>query len=217
MNPIGILGGTFDPIHYGHLRLAQEAVDILGLGEVRFIPAGMPWHRATPCASASQRLEMVRLACADNPRFVVDGREVRSGAPGYTAQTLGALRAEIGPAQPLCLLLGADAFLGLTTWYHWETLFELAHVAVAHRPGFPQSAWADSMPPALQQHLAERRVMEAPRLAEAPAGGVFTFTITALDISASHIRADLKRGISPRYLLPDAVLDYISKHHLYGA
>ena len=188
---------------------------MLDLRQVRFIPAGAPPHRAVPHVPAAMRLDMVRLACANNPSFVVDGREAQRAEPSYTVNTLSALREEFGTERPLCLLLGADAFLGLTAWYRWQALFDLAHVVVAHRPGFPQSAWTDNMPQALQQELHARRAQDTAMLANTAAGRIFTFTLTALDISASHIRADLVRGASPRYLVPDAVLDYISQNQLY--
>lgn len=213
---IGIFGGTFDPVHFGHLRLAQEAASALGLQQVRFIPAGEPWLRDAPRASAQQRLEMVRLACAGNPLFAVDDREIRRFGPSYTVDTLSELRAELGAEQPLCLLLGADAFLGLATWHRWQDLFGLAHIAVAHRPGFAPSSWAGSMPPALQQALAARQTTAPSALAKAPAGQIYIYAITPLDISASHIRTELQQGKSPRYLVPDAVLDYISQNQLYS-
>lgn len=159
---------------------------------------------------------MAKLACAGNPLFAVDDREIRRTGPSYTVDTLTELRAELGPDQPLCLLLGADAFLGLATWHRWQDLFGLAHIAVAHRPGFAQSGWADSMPPALQQALAARQTADPSALAKAPAGHILSYAITPLDISASHIRTDLQQGKSPRYLVPDAALDYISQNNLYS-
>lgn len=213
--PLGIFGGTFDPIHFGHLRLAQELAEGLELAEVRFIPAGFPPHRGNPGVSALQRLDMVRLAIADNARFVLDEREILKQAPSYTVETLAELRAELGEKQPLCLLLGADAFLGLATWHRWQELFNFAHIAVAQRPGFSPMAWEDNMPEALKQEL-QRRLQTAPKiLQETPAGAVVTFSITALDISATHIRNAIKHGNNPRYLLPDAVLQYIQQNHLY--
>jgi nicotinate-nucleotide adenylyltransferase len=131
MSPIGILGGTFDPVHYGHLRLAQEVADQLRLAEVRFVPSGTPPHRATPVATAADRLKMVRLATTGNSLFTVDARESASITPGYTVDTLTALRAEVGAEQSLVLLLGADAFLDLASWDRWHELFKLAHIAVA--------------------------------------------------------------------------------------
>ncbi len=215
MNPIGIFGGTFDPIHFGHLRLAQEALTGLSLQQIRFIPAGQPPHRSAPQVAAAARLDMVRLACADNPDFAVDEREVLRAAPSYTVDTLTALRAEVGAEQALCLLLGADAYLGLTTWHRWQELFSLVHLVVAHRPGFPQLAWTEHMPPDLLQEHAARYTENPNDLASAPAGRIHALAITALDISASRIRADLRRGASPRYLLPAAVLNYISTRKLY--
>lgn len=213
MSLIGILGGTFDPIHFGHLRLAEELSQQLDLAEVRFIPSGRPWHRDAPGATPEQRLEMARLAIAGNPRFRLDEREASSGAPGYTVDTLTSLRRELGEAQPLCLLLGADAFLGLASWHRWRELFELAHLAVAQRPGF--SLLAEHMESALRGET-ERRMSSGPQALQAAAcGKVLACPITPLDISATHIRSAVKAGQSPRYLLPDAVVDYIQTHHLY--
>lgn len=216
LKPIGLFGGTFDPIHYGHLRLAQELATGLGLEEVRFVPAGRPPHRESPAVSAQQRLEMARLAIAGNPLFTLDAREILQEAPSYTVDTLAELRRELGNAQPLCLFMGADAFLGLATWHRWQELFGLAHIVVAHRPGFPQAGWAESMPATLRQEFAQRLQPDARTLREAPHGAILAQVITALDISASHIRMSLRAGISPRYLLPDAVLDYIQTHRLYA-
>ena len=189
--------------------------DALALKQVRFIPTGEPWHRAAPGATAKQRLEMTRLACEGNPLFFVDEREVASRAPGYTVVTLRALRQELGDVQPLCLLLGADAFLGLEGWHEWQSLFDLAHIVIAQRPGYPVLDGNENMPAELRTELEQRRSASAPELQNTPAGRIFIQNITALDISASRVRSEIARGISPRYLLPDAVLGYISQHHLY--
>ena len=213
---IGIFGGTFDPIHFGHLRLAQELGSGLKLDEVRFIPTGRPPHRNPPAVSSAQRLEMVRLAVAGNSLFVLDPREIFKEQPCYTVDTLTELRGELGYEQPLCLLMGSDAFLGLTTWHRWQELFGLAHIIVAHRPGFPRIAWADSVPDALKQEL-RRRLQDSPEgVHEAPAGLVIAQPITALAISATFVRNGLQSGVSPRYLLPDAVLEYIEANRLYA-
>ncbi|MEO1766295.1 nicotinate-nucleotide adenylyltransferase [Thiobacter aerophilum] len=212
---IGILGGTFDPIHYGHLRLAQEVAEGVALNAVRFIPTGKPWHRAPPHASGCHRLAMARLACAGNPLFWADAREVASQAPGYTVDTLSALRQELGQDLPLCLILGADAFLGLTSWHRWPLLFELAHIVVAQRPGFPSPDDQAGLPPALAAQWRARRVTDTAALRNTAAGHIYLQTITALNISATRIRADLAAGRSARYLLPDIVLDYIHRNRLY--
>jgi len=214
--PIGILGGTFDPIHFGHLRLAQEVGAALKLDHVRFIPSGTPPHRTAPAAPAEHRLAMARLAVEGNALFSVDDREIRRTGPGYMAVTLADLRRELGPTQPMVLLLGADAFLDLATWYHWHELFTLAHIAVAHRPGFPVDSWQSRMPQPLAREYADRRMHQPLATHLAPAGGIAVTPITALDISATRIREAVAAGARPRYLLPDSVLDYIQLHRLYS-
>jgi nicotinate-nucleotide adenylyltransferase len=213
--PIGILGGTFDPIHYGHLRLAQEVGEKLRLEQVRFIPSGTPPHRSAPGLAAAERLALVKLAIAGNPLFAADDREVRRAGPGYTVDTLAELRSELGAARPLCLLLGADAFLELATWSRWHELFGLAHLVVAHRPGFPVDTWQERMPQPLAKEYSARFMQQPLAVHLAPAGGIAVTPIAALDISATVIRDAMRAGDSPRYLLPDAVLDYIQANRLY--
>jgi nicotinate-nucleotide adenylyltransferase len=211
--PLGLFGGTFDPVHFGHLRLAEEAIVHLGLGGVRWLPAGQPPHRGAPLVTAGQRLAMVRLATAGNARFAVDAGEVEAAAPSYTVPTLERLRAELGAARPLVLLVGADAFAGLASWHRWRDIFTLAHVAVSHRPGFPVEA--SSLPHDLASEFNDRRLGHAGELKAMPGGGIVTFAMTQLAISATHIRKLLSNQLSARYLLPDSVLDYIRTHSLY--
>ena len=212
MPPIGVFGGTFDPIHFGHLRLAEDMADALGLDRILFIPAGQPPHRGAPRTAARHRLEMVRRAIAGNPRFVADARELQRPQPSYTVDTLIALRAELGDAQPLWLLLGADAFLDLPSWHDWRRLFELANIAVAARPGARLMQTGAIMEP-LKSEVLQRQRADGP--ATAPAGSVLLRATPPLDISATAIRDILARRRSARYLLPDAVLDYIHEHQLY--
>lgn len=214
--PLGILGGTFDPVHRAHLHLARAAVRQLGLGGVVWIPAGQPWHREAPRTPAEHRLAMVRLAVADEPAFSVDDVEALAGSPGYTVPMLERLRAEHGASRPLVLLMGADAFLGLTTWHRWRDIFDLAHIAVAARPGAPLDA--ANMPAELAEQF-DRRL--GGRLAEGPAGGIVRFDIEPVeppDLSATAVR-ELLRTAPQRAvdLLPSGVLDYIRSHHLYAA
>lgn len=213
MLPLGIFGGTFDPVHIGHLRLAEEAREQLGLSRVRWIPAGQPRHRATPCAEAGQRLRMVELAVADNPYFVVDAAEVASNQASYTVPTLLRLRDELGSRQPLVLLLGADAYAGLTGWHRWQEIFDLAHLAIAQRPGYPLDA--ATLPDGLREaHLA--RVQGDPAVLKAlPAGRILGFTMTPLAVSATQVRSLFMQGCSARYLLPAAVIDHIHSQQLY--
>ena len=212
MPPIGVFGGTFDPIHYGHLRLAEGMADALSLDRVLLIPAGQPPHRGAPRTAAGHRLEMVRRAIAGNPRFVADAREVQRPHPSYTVDTLISLRTELGDAQPLWLLLGADAFLDLPGWHEWRRLFELANIAVAERPG-ARLMQSDAIMEALKSEMSQRQVTVG--TPTGPAGSVLLRATPPLDISATAIRDILARHGSARYLLPDAVLDYIHEHQLY--
>jgi nicotinate-nucleotide adenylyltransferase len=207
---VGILGGTFDPIHYGHLRVAAEVRSALGLAEVRLIPAGNPYHRAGVIAGPEDRLAMARLAVAEFPGLAVDPREVRKAGPSYTVETLTELRAELGP-RPLLLLLGADAFLSLPTWRRWTELFELAHVVVIARPGH---ALPEAMPGPLAAAWTRRRTAD-PALLSAPAGRIYVQPVTPQPISATAIRALFGAGGRPEGLLPPAVVAYIESRSLY--
>jgi len=211
---IGILGGTFDPIHYGHLRLAEEMLELAGLQQIRFIPAGTPPHRDTPQVSAQHRSAMVQLAIADQPAFVLDEREVKRTMPCYTVDTLRELRAELGAAQPLCLLMGGDAFMQLHTWHEWEQLFKLAHIVVGYRPGYTIEERIHTALPELRQHYLQRSCT-ADALSQQPAGGIVELAIPKLEISATLIRSRVAENRTIRYLLPNAVADYIHQHHLY--
>jgi len=216
IRPIGILGGTFDPIHNGHLRLAQEALEQCKLAAVRFIPGGTPPHRDAPHASAQQRLDMARLALQGNPAFVLDEREIHRTDPCYTVDTLTALRAELGAQQPLCLLMGGDAFLMLHTWHEWERLFGLAHIIVMQRAGGRPLGNAINEADAALRSEYHARLAPSPRLLhESPAGAILVADMPALEISATGIRERCAEGKSIRYLLPDAVADYIQSHKLY--
>lgn len=209
---LGVMGGTFDPIHYGHLRLAEEARQALGLSGVRLVPAGQPPHRERPGTSPEDRLALARLAVTGVPHFEVDAAEVLAQQPSYTVLTLLRLRQELGAKRPIVLLLGMDAFLGLPTWYRWQELSRLAHIGVATRPGYVLDKAA--MPAALAAELHERQA-PVDALGTRASGLITEFGLTPLAISATAIRSQLRSGRSPRFLLPDAVLEYIWIHHLY--
>jgi nicotinate-nucleotide adenylyltransferase len=206
---IGILGGTFDPIHYGHLRPAQEILRALDLAEIRVIPAANPPHRRPPVATSEQRLRMVELAVAGAPGFTVDDREFRRGGPSYTVLTLESLRREFGE-RPLCLLMGLDAFEGIETWHQWQRLPELAHFIVMTRPGWEFPA-GERLPP----WVRDRLVRETSQLAQASAGKIYFQAVTPQDISATRIREALARGEPAEAWLPSVVFEYIRANRVY--
>ncbi len=210
MRPIGLFGGTFDPIHFGHLRTAFELQQTLGLSEVRFLPTGNPPHRDHPLADANLRLAMVRAAVADQPGFIVDDREVRRTGVSYSVDTLTELRGEY-PDRSLCLLLGMDAFLGLPNWHRWRELFDLAHVVVAHRPG-----WKAPTQGPLGELMVDRGTGSVQELHRAKAGRIYIQAVTQLEISSTELRQIIDAGRNPRYLVPDAVCDIIRETRCYA-
>jgi nicotinate-nucleotide adenylyltransferase len=199
MQPFGVFGGMFDPIHYGHLRTAHELFELLGLESVAFVPAGDPPHRARPLADGATRLAMVRAAVDGDPRFLVDDRELHRAGPSYTVLTLEEMRAERG-RQPIALILGMDAFALLAGWHRAAELIGLAHIVVAVRPG------AQAPRQGLAAELLRERACDDPgRLAKAPAGLVHVNFGTQLDVSSSAVREVVAAGRDPRYLMPEAV------------
>ncbi|MDH3954815.1 MAG: nicotinate-nucleotide adenylyltransferase [Gammaproteobacteria bacterium] len=209
MKPIGILGGTFDPIHYGHLRTAFELLQTLHFEEVRFIPCGSPPHRGVTFAPATLRLDMVRLATRNEPNFVVDDRELRREGPSYSIDTLASLREEF-PDRSLCLITGMDAFLGLPTWHRWDEILDFAHIVVAHRPG-----WRAPDEGALGALLAEYRAEYEKDLREKLQGSIYVHAVTQLEIASTGIRKLVADGYDPRYLMPDSVRNAIIESSCY--
>lgn len=211
---IAIFGGTFDPVHFGHLRLAQELGSLIAADSVLFVPAGNPPHRAATVAPAQARVAMLERGLAGNPRFRLDQREIRKATPSYTIETLTELRAESGNT-PLALLLGSDAFTALAGWHRWRELFDFAHIVVAYRPGLAP-VWQNRLPPELREEIERRVIHNAASLKSRAAGHIFLHAITALDISASNIRQLIRNRESAQYLLPDSVIDYIQSEGLYS-
>ncbi len=211
MGPMGIFGGTFDPIHFGHLRTAFEMLQALRFDEVRFMPCGSPPHRESPVADAELRLRMVQVATEGQHGFMVDDRELRRPGPSYSVDTLTALRSEF-PLRSLALIIGMDAFLGLPKWYQWREILQLAHVVVAHRPGWR----APDMGP-LGELLADRGTHRIGDMHQAKSGHIYIHDVTQLEISSSEIRELVAAGRDPRFLMPDAVRNVIEQSGCYAA
>ncbi len=206
---LAIFGGTFDPIHIGHLRAAIEVRELLACDELRFVPCHRPPHRAEPGASSEQRLRMLELAIAGEAELSIDAHEIQREGPSYTIDTLTALRAEIGARCRLHLIVGMDAFAALDTWHRWRELPDFAHIVVMQRPG---SALVEAG--AVAELLRERRV-DIGQLKHSAAGSIAVVQPTPLPISATAIRDLIRAQRSPRYLLPDAVWEFIRTNGLY--
>ena len=212
---MAVLGGSFDPVHSGHVALGSLFATALPAAELRVIPAGDPWQKNALLASPAQRVEMVKLAFAGLPstlRVTIDQREIRRGAPTYSIDTLRELRAECGPQVSLVFLMGADQLQRLDTWRDWQQLFEYAHFCVAARPGFALDG--PGVPAAVAQQFT-RRLDTLERIRTTPHGLTYLAKDFAVDISATNIRAALQRGERASALLPPVVLDYIEQHNLY--
>ena len=212
MQLIGLLGGTFNPIHNGHLRLAQELAGALNFSVVRFIPSANPPHKPAPSVSAQHRAAMVQLAITDNAIFKLDTRELERVGASFTIDTLISLQEELGGSVALCLIMGSDAFAKLNTWHRWQALLDYCHIILVQRPtSATQPQLADELSVLLHDHYTDN----VSDLADENAGYIHMQKITALDITATNIRAQLEAGLSPRYLMPDNVLDYIKNNKLY--
>ncbi|MCW9024149.1 MAG: nicotinate-nucleotide adenylyltransferase [Gammaproteobacteria bacterium] len=209
---IGVYGGTFDPVHFGHLRPALDVLEVAGLEEIRFIPCGQPPHREAPLTDAQHRLAMLRLAIARQPGFKIDEREIHRHGPSYMVDTLRELRDEFG-AKPLSLILGFDAFLELDTWHEWEQIPDLANLIITRRPGWDEAGFRAK--PALDR-LVKARQMSIEKLEQYQFGGLCFVSVTQLNISASLIRELIQQGRDVHYLLPDSVYELIKQEKLYG-
>ncbi len=203
---IGIFGGTFDPVHYGHLRPAQEILRALSLQKLYLVPASTPPHRQSSAVDAVQRLQMTQLATTEFPELIVDDCEIQRGGISYTVDTLQTYRQHY-PQTPMCLLMGSDVFASLESWHQWQRIPELAHLVVMQRPQYKTGA--------IPQWSEDRLTQEISELSTTLAGKVYLHTVTPQDISATAIRQDLKKHEDVTHMLPAPVLQYIQQHHLY--
>ena len=208
---LGLLGGAFDPVHHGHLRLAIECRERLGLGEVRLLPTGQAPHRAAALASGAERLAMLQLATTDEAGLAADARELQRAGPSYTVTTLEQLRAE-DSERPLAWICGLDAFLGLTSWHRWQELLQLAPLVVVHRPGY---GFDPATSPELAQLHSRHQTTCVADLQRSAAGCLLFLSLPLLEVSSTAIRDKLRANQSIRYLLPELVQAFIHTHHLY--
>ena len=206
---IGIFGGTFDPIHIGHVRTALDIRQDLALDEVRLIPCNVSPHRDAPLASSAQRLAMLQAAIQGEPGLHIDDRELRRAAPSYTVDTLLSLRAEFGDT-PLCLMMGMDSFQALNTWHRWRDIITLVHVVVMTRPG-----WLPPTQGEVAELIIQHGVYDPMLLRDTSAGCVLLRPVSQLNIAASRIRSAVKEGKSARYWVPDGAWDIIKKEGIY--
>ena len=212
---VGIFGGTFDPIHYGHLRVAEEIVETVGLQTMYFVPAGMPRLRHSPVASSQHRVEIVRLAIQKNPDFVLDEREIYRDGVSYSIDTVREFKQEFGEEVRLCFILGADAFIKLPEWNNWKELFNLCHFIVSTRPGYSLTLIKELLSKELREECSQRWVSNTESLRKDTSGLIFIASTTMLDISATSIRAHIAAGRSVRHLVPSVTVNYISENKLY--
>jgi len=208
---IGIYGGTFDPVHYGHLRTALEVREALELTELRFVPCKIPPHRSTPGATPEQRLAMLQAALRDAPQGVrIDTRELERAGHSFMFDTLSSVREDIGSTTPLALIVGSDAFHGLHRWHRWQSLIDLAHIVVMQRPG-TEPTW-----PIELEGFFDKLLCQRPRdLKTRPAGLIHFMVVSQLEISASYIRQLIGQRRSAQYLTPESVLRLIDQNLLY--
>lgn len=208
--PIGIFGGTFDPIHNGHLRMGLELTQSLDLQEVRYIPCHQPLLEKTTRTSAEHRVKMLEIALAHQPQFKIDDRELKRNTPSYSVDTLISIREE-NPDTPLCLIIGSDSFANLNRWHRWSDLIQLAHIIVVARPGYTLPVHGP-----MYTFMERHQISEPDILSRKIAGYIYFPILTLLPISSTNIRQQISLGLNPRYLLPDAVLEYILSEKLYS-
>lgn len=206
-----LFGGTFDPVHYGHLHPAEALAQQVGLKKVTLMPNNVPPHRPQPEASAAQRVAMLQCAIADRPLFDIDTRELQRQTPSWTVTTLEALREERGPRQPLGFIIGQDSLLSLHKWHRWQELLSLCHLLVCKRPGYATEMGS----PEMQQWLEQHQTQDSAALHNAPAGHIWLAETPLYAISATEIRQRRHQGQSCSTLLPAAVIDYIDRTGLY--
>ncbi|WP_340609198.1 nicotinate-nucleotide adenylyltransferase [Xenorhabdus bharatensis] len=207
-----LFGGTFDPIHYGHLRPVEALAKLAGLKQVILLPNHVPPHRPQPEATAQQRLEMVRLAVQDNPLFTVDTRELQRETPSYTVDTLKSFREEVGEQCPLAFIIGQDSLQSIHTWHRWSELLDICHLLVCSRPGYSRQLST----PEMQEWLEQHKIDTPAPLSHKSHGYIYLAETPLLDISATDIRRRHQQGLNCDDLLPPLIQNYIDSQQLYS-
>ena len=208
---VALFGGTFNPVHNGHLRIASELAELLPISELRMMPCGVPPHRDKKMVSAQQRLEMLQIGIGhDNPALTIEDIELQRTTPSYSIDTVNLIRRNLGPSVPLILCLGMDALASISSWHRWEQLLDFCHIAVSSRPGFA----APKKGP-LYEWINQHCCADLSKLEERPAGHIYFCDLTMLAVSSTIIRDKVKNKESIRYMTPDSVVNYIQQHRLY--
>lgn len=207
---VGLFGGTFDPVHIGHLRVALELNRLLGLAQMRLVPCANPSHRGAPLSSSKDRLRMLELAIADVPELWIDDCELKRAGPSYSVDTLATVRGEIGDSAPLFFCVGMDCLVSLDSWRRWRELLDYANLVVAARPGWVKPEQGD-----IAGWLAEHQSDSLDAVKKARSGRVYIARMTLLPVSSTRIRGELEKGIAPQFLVPDPVIEYINRQQLY--
>lgn len=211
---IGIFGGTFDPVHYGHIKPALFVKQVLNLSQLRFIPNRIPPHRETPWLSVEQRLSLLQSALQDYPDVLVDQRELNRQGSSFMVDTLKSLHDDF-PDETLCLIIGMDAFFGITSWYQWTSLFDCCHLVVMTRPGFAQSQLEQQVTMDDYRFLVEKMTTDVAALTAEKSGWILLQSVPQLDISSTQIRADLQNHVDISQCLPKQVYQQLKRLNLH--
>jgi nicotinate-nucleotide adenylyltransferase len=207
---VALFGGTFNPVHFGHLRIATELAELLQVDSIRMMPCAFPPHRGEPEVSGEQRLEMLQLAIGRETTLHTEDIELQRPAPSYSIDTVRLIREQIGGQTPLFLCIGMDALNSLDSWHDWQRISQYCHIIVSSRPSFsiPQTGY-------LADWITLHRCDDLTTLKQSAQGKIYFCELTMLAISSTSIRNKVSNGENICYLTPESVVDYIQHHHLY--